>query len=237
MVANRTLTNAAREATPRTRSVCPPVRVASDCRGPPTSGAPGAALAPHSANVRERVLSYVPGNRTTEELRRVRGAEPLERWPWLRYDRIARAVTERLQVRPVSGEPFWVLAVRNPVHHTHYQVCLPELPDQGEAQFCSCADFARRGIGTCKHVEAALAWLETHPERERPTATARGSEAVWRAVDAAGLAAEGSSRPLAIRWRLPGAVLLERGSGKSRPVRKKEGKGKGSAEPRPRSPS
>ncbi|MGA7860825.1 MAG: hypothetical protein WCB19_03090, partial [Thermoplasmata archaeon] len=95
--------------------------------------------------------------------RRSTTREPPERLPWLRYDRMARAVTERLRVRPVPGQPFWVLAVRNPVHHTHYQVFLPEYPS-GEARFCSCVDFSRKGIGTCKHVEAATAWLESHPD-------------------------------------------------------------------------
>ena len=87
---------------------------------------------------------------------------------------MARAVTERLRVRPVRGQPFWALAVRNPVHHTHYQVVLPEYPS-GEAQFCSCPDFARRGIGTCKHVEAATAWLAAPPELARPPYAPRGA--------------------------------------------------------------
>ena len=66
-----------------------------------------------------------------------RAREPPERRPWLRYDRVARSVTERLQVRPLRGQPFWLFAVRNPVHHTKYQVALPEFPAD-EAQFCSC---------------------------------------------------------------------------------------------------
>jgi hypothetical protein len=143
---------------------------------------------------------------------------------------MARAVTERLRVRPVPGQPFWVLAVRNPVHHTHYQVCLPEYPSQ-EARFCSCVDFSRRGIGTCKHVEAATAWLEAHPELPPPSATRPGAARLWRAIDTARDASEGSRRPAPIRLREPGRVLFEeRNPSRSRPDKKWEG-GKGSAGP------
>ena len=162
--------------------------------------------------------------------RRASTAEQLQRLPWLRYDRMARAVTERLRVRPVPGQPFWVLAVRNPVHHTHYQVLLPEYPT-GEAQFCSCPDFARRGIGTCKHVEAAAAWLESHPEAVRPPFVPRGAAGIWRAVDAAGTEAKSSPRPLSIRLREPGQVLFRaRNPRRAKATKKREG-GKGSAEP------
>jgi hypothetical protein len=135
--------------------------------------------------------------------------EPPERLPWLRYDRMARAVTERLRVRPVPGQPFWVLAVRNPVHHTQYRVALPEYPAR-EARFCSCEDFARRGIGTCKHVEAATAWLESHPEIARPAERRVGISGLWRAIDAARKESLSDLRPAPIRLRAPGRVLFER---------------------------
>ncbi len=143
---------------------------------------------------------------------------------------MARAVTERLRVRPVPGQPFWVLAVRNPVHHTHYQVVLPEYP-AGEAQFCSCVDFARKGIGTCKHVEAAHAWLEAHPDLARPNSLPRGVAGVWRAVDAALKESRSAGRPAPIRLRDAGRVLFEKPSG-SRSIgpKKREG-GKGSVGP------
>lgn len=166
----------------------------------------------------------------TGKRRRSTTRESPERLPWLRYDRIARAVTERLRVRPVPGQPFWVLAVRNPVHHTHYRVVLPEYPS-GEARFCSCVDFARKGIGTCKHVEAATAWLESHPEVSRPAESRPGVSSVWRAIDAARKASEASGRPEPVRWRQPGRVLFEKG-GIPRPNsdKKREGR-KGSDEP------
>jgi hypothetical protein len=144
---------------------------------------------------------------------------------------MARAVTEHLRVRPLSGQPFWVLAVRNPVHHTHYQVVLPEYPE-GEAQFCSCVDFARKGIGTCKHVEAAHAWLEAHPDLARPAFAIRGTQTVWRAVDAAQRESLRENRPAAVRLRAAGQVLFEkRGGSLSKLDRKKREGGKGSVEP------
>lgn len=157
-------------------------------------------------------------------------AEPPERLPWLRYDRMARALTERLRVRSIPGQPFWVLAVRNPVHHTHYQVVLPEYPS-GEAQFCSCPDFARRGIGTCKHVEAATAWLSSHPELPRPPETRRSTLGIWRQVDRARAGALTSPRPDAVRLREPGRVLFEKGPARDRATSKKREGGKGSVKP------
>ncbi|MCI4352868.1 MAG: SWIM zinc finger domain-containing protein [Thermoplasmata archaeon] len=162
--------------------------------------------------------------------RRRSTAEVPERLPWLRYDRMARAVTERLRVRAVPGQPFWSLAVRNPVHHTHYQVLLPEYPS-GEAQFCSCPDFARRGIGTCKHVEAATAWLSSHPELTRPPGARRSVAGVWRAVDRALKEARVSHRPEAVRWRQPGRVLFEKRGARGPDSSKKREGGKGSVQP------
>jgi hypothetical protein len=162
--------------------------------------------------------------------RRTLAREPPERLPWLRYDRMARAVTERLRVRPVTGQPFWVLAVRNPVHHTHYQVCLPEFPAK-EARFCSCVDFARRGIGTCKHVEAATAWLESHPELTLPRGSRLGASNLWRDIDAARSDSESTARPVAVRLRLPGKVLFEgRSTARQKMGKEREG-GKGSVNP------
>jgi hypothetical protein len=179
----------------------------------------------------------MPEPREPSKRRRTVVREPPERLPWLRYDRMARAVTERLRVRPVPGQPFWVLAVHNPVHHTRYQVCLPEFPS-GEAQFCSCEDFARRGIGTCKHVEAATAWLESHPEVTRPPASRLGVSNLWRDIDAARKDSESPDRPVPVRIRLPGRVLFERGAASHSNVgRKREGEKVRSSQTGDRAPS
>jgi predicted nucleic acid-binding Zn finger protein len=84
--------------------------------------------------------------------------------PRLRAERAARAVAEHLTVRrdPRFGS-FVVLEVRNPAHRSRYRVAFPALPDL-ELRFCSCVDFARRGMGTCKHVEAAILWVADRAE-------------------------------------------------------------------------
>jgi hypothetical protein len=170
---------------------------------------------------------------STPRTKRKRRASPRpleERFPWLRYDRVARAVTERLRVRPVSGQPFWVFAVRNPVHHTQYQVSLPDLPG-GEAQFCSCVDFSRRGIGTCKHIEAASAWLDAHPEAPRPLLRRSDATRLWSAIDAARKEADAADRPASLRLRAPGRRLFEPGGTAPSMAARKRTAGRGSAEP------
>jgi hypothetical protein len=124
-------------------------------------------------------------------------------------ERKARAAEEPLDVRVRSSRPFLLLEVRNALRETHYLVMLPEFPDRGSA-LCTCTDFARRGLGTCKHIEAALRWLPEHPERP-PDAGARGVRTgpVWKRIDlrleASGRAPGTASR----RWRAPGAALFD----------------------------
>lgn len=84
-----------------------------------------------------------------------------------------------------SREPLVDLEVRNPVHRTSYRVLFPEYPGR-DAAFCSCTDFARRGLGTCKHVEAAWSWLQSAaklPEAPLPLPERRAALELWREVD------------------------------------------------------
>ena len=124
-----------------------------------------------------------------------------------------------------------MLEVRNPVHHTRYRVLLPEYPGEG-GEICSCPDFARRGIGTCKHVEAASAWLTARRDLARPSFRARGAGSLWKALDRARIAAARSERPPAVRLREPGRLLFDRPRGKARTGNKEREGGKGSADAR-----
>lgn len=56
-----------------------------------------------------------------------------------------------------------ILEVRNPLHKTRYLVLLPMFPGE-EAALCTCTDFARRGLGSCKHISAGHRWLLAHPD-------------------------------------------------------------------------
>lgn len=105
-----------------------------------------------------------------------------------------------------------MLDVRNPLHGTEYRVLLPEFP-RPDSALCTCTDFARRGLGTCKHIEAAFAWLSSHPEASalgRPEAPGPSARGLWKEIDRR-LGARADARvPLSLALRRPGAALFER---------------------------
>ncbi len=98
-------------------------------------------------------------------------------------ERRARALEEPLDFQRLPG-PYPRLEVRNPVHGTHYLVLLPVYPDRGVA-LCTCADFARAGLGTCKHIEASIRWLGLHPEAvpDPNPAAETGGAPMWEEID------------------------------------------------------
>jgi hypothetical protein len=130
--------------------------------------------------------------------------------PWAVAERRSRALEEPLDVRLERRDPFPLLEVRNPLHRTSYRVMLPTFPDRSVA-LCTCTDFARRGLGTCKHIEAAGRWLERHreapPQRASPPFDGEG---VWQELDRRLDDLPGASGPVSRTWRRPGAVLVER---------------------------
>ena len=127
-------------------------------------------------------------------------------------ERRTRAIEEPLDVQLRTVHPYPRLEVRNPVHETLYLVMLPEYPARSSS-LCTCTDFARRGLGTCKHIEAGLRWLAEHPEAV-PLRSEEGEAAetagVWKRVDqrlsTAAKETNGDSR----RWRRAGATLFDR---------------------------
>lgn len=131
--------------------------------------------------------------------------------------RKARALEEPLDARLRARAPYPLLEVRNPLHGTVYLVMLPEFPLR-EAELCTCTDFARRGLGTCKHIEAAYRWLDEHPEAEAiraRTTPGPSPAAVWREIDRRLASVPGDRRPTSLAWRRPGATLIE-GVGRAR---------------------
>jgi hypothetical protein len=119
-------------------------------------------------------------------------------------------------VRERPGAPYPQFEVRNPLHGTVYLVMLPEYPERS-AELCTCTDFARRGLGTCKHIEAAYRWRGDHPPSE-PTATgprsgSSGPGPLWKEIDRR-MASPGTG-PASLRLRRPGAVLYERTAGRA----------------------
>ncbi len=127
-----------------------------------------------------------------------------------REARRSRALEEPLDVRLRSSDPFDLLEVRNPLHGTVYLVMLPEFPERA-SELCTCTDFARRGLGTCKHLEAAYRWRTEHPGAEAdapPRATGASTAAVWKEIDRR--RAHPGLGPESLRVRRPGSVLYER---------------------------
>ena len=125
-------------------------------------------------------------------------------------ERRSRALEEPLDLRLRQREPFPVVEVRNPLHKTTYLVLRPTFPDR-EPGLCTCPDFARRGLGTCKHIEAVDRWLTTHPSATPSTPPKAGPSvaAVWHEIDQR-LAREPERQvPWSRRLREPGAVLIE----------------------------
>ena len=99
-------------------------------------------------------------------------------------ERRERGIREPLDVAVIETFPHLAVAVRNPVHRTRYVVHLPAYPTR-EGALCSCPDFAHRGIGMCKHIEAALPRLDGRPrERELPRRGLPDPRALWERIDA-----------------------------------------------------
>lgn len=126
-----------------------------------------------------------------------------------------RAVEEVLDVRRLEDPVYPHLEVRNPVHRTRYRVLFPLFPDEAPA-FCTCTDFARRGLGTCKHIEAAYRWLQL-PENAAlpvggpPTPPPVDLEAVWGEIDRRQEQLRGRGASTIRQLQQAGAVLYEKG--------------------------
>jgi hypothetical protein len=131
----------------------------------------------------------------------------------MREARRTRAAEELFDVRPRPGYAFWALDVRNPMRKTRYRVLFPAYPSL-EGAMCDCTDFATRGLGVCKHVEAARLWLDERREAgelpPRPDAGETGERdlaPVWAEIDRRLAARDRDGAPAARRLRRPGAAL------------------------------
>jgi hypothetical protein len=129
--------------------------------------------------------------------------------PEARAERRHRAMEELLDVRLASGGPPGVvtLEVRNLKRQSRYTVYAPAFPDRTGA-FCGCEDFARRDLGTCKHVEAAFLWLGDHPEAQTTARPDGDAAPLWSAIDQRALKGPPTHTPASRRLRYLGAPLL-----------------------------
>lgn len=131
-------------------------------------------------------------------------------------ERRSRALEEPLDLRLRQREPYPLVEVRNPLHGTRYLVLRPAHPDRS-ADLCTCADFARRGLGTCKHIEAADRWLASHPDASpsSPPESPIRPGAVWKEIDHRLAAEPKKAMPASVRLREAGAALFD--TGRERP--------------------
>jgi hypothetical protein len=138
-------------------------------------------------------------------------------------ERKSRAVEEPLDLKLTAREPYVRVEVLNPLHHSVYQVLLPTYPDP-EVALCDCSDFARRGLGTCKHIEAARRWLDRHPHAPvtGPATPPWDGAAAWAEIDRRLSLAPPPGVPESLAWRRPGAVLFEPGGPPTEKREKKE---------------
>lgn len=144
--------------------------------------------------------------------REVKPPRATEEGPDPRAERRSRALTEPLDIHPRSDHPFVALEVRNPTHRTHYLVVVPGAPSL-EGALCQCSDFARRGLGTCKHLEAVRLWLGEHPTPipAAPAGLREWAAPLWSEVDRRIAWLSHDRGPWALRVRGPGDVLVRDG--------------------------
>ncbi|MCI4322606.1 MAG: hypothetical protein L3K03_01040 [Thermoplasmata archaeon] len=122
-------------------------------------------------------------------------------------DRRARGRDDPLDVRPLRDLPLVAFEAVNRARGSRYPVYLPAAPSL-EGGMCTCEDFARRGRGTCKHLEAVGLYVADHPEEGAPRAVPP-VPGVWDEIDAR-LAALGTDlRPWSARLRWVGRALID----------------------------
>jgi hypothetical protein len=129
-----------------------------------------------------------------------------------RVAREQRGREELFDVRREGGLPFLAFRVSNPLRGTRYAVYWPTGTAEGPWS-CDCADFAHRGLGFCKHIEAARIWALEHADelRSEPAGAppARPAVSLWEELDRrwAGLPTTDRVSLSTLRWAEP--VLLE----------------------------
>jgi hypothetical protein len=125
---------------------------------------------------------------------------------------------ERLEVRALADRSFPSFQVRNPLHETRYEVYAPAYPADGP-WLCECPDYAHRGAGRCKHIDAVRSWIAVHPVApSAPTPEVPGRDAARRLAEL--LREPATDESLGTRRRLRWAeAILEGGSSSARSER------------------
>jgi hypothetical protein len=129
-------------------------------------------------------------------------------------DRRHRGREDLVEVRRRPELPLVAFEAVNRARGSRYPVYLPAAPSL-EGGMCTCEDFARRGRGTCKHLEAVATFLSEHPDEGLAVPLDESAEIRrrWQAIDARWVPRGGDPRPWPDRLRWVGRVLIELPSG------------------------
>jgi hypothetical protein len=130
-----------------------------------------------------------------------------------------RALEEPLEYSVLETDPVVIARVRNPLHGTQYRLYLPAYP-RLDLALCTCPDFARRGLGTCKHLEGAARWIADHPRLEPvPRPALERPRDLWSRIDRRREALRPGQLSGAALRRVGAVLWEETGSRRGRPVR------------------
>src|SRR5271170_3550561 len=115
-----------------------------------------------SMKSQSRKADSAPKPTREPKLSRTRAPSDLSPVEWQRGLRRQFGREQAFGLENLGSEPFFSdFKVSNPVSRSSYRVAIRG-PGPG-GNFCSCPDYATSELGTCKHIEFALAQLEKQP--------------------------------------------------------------------------
>ncbi len=120
---------------------------------------------------KRRILGSRITPNTEPKLSRTHAPADLSPVEWQRGLRRQFGREQGFGLENLTSEPFFSeFRVSNPISKSSYRVAIRGLGPGGN--FCSCPDYATSELGTCKHIEFTLAWLQK--KRGAKAAFARG---------------------------------------------------------------
>src|SRR5206468_2335386 len=124
-----------------------------------------------SMKSRRQSLKSVAAANKEPKFSRTRAPDGLSPADWQRGLRRQFGREQAFGLENLTGEPFFSeYRVTNPVSRSSYRVAIRGVGPGGN--FCSCPDYVTSELGTCKHIEFAIARLEK--KRGAKAAFARG---------------------------------------------------------------
>jgi hypothetical protein len=123
-------------------------------------------------------------------------------------ERRSRGREDLLDVRRLRELPLVAFEAVNRGRGSRYPVYLPAAPSL-EGGMCTCEDFARRGRGTCKHLEAVGLFVAKHPEEAVASPRSTPLPRAWEEIDLRLAELGRDPRPWPVRLRWVGRALID----------------------------